>query len=258
VTARVYKDYAIVLRRRNLGETDRVVTFFGRDRGKFEAVAKGARRPKSKLAGSTEPFRTVKLMCALGRTLDIVSQCETQRPFNRIRADLPKIAAASMVAELCDGLLPEHQPNPALFDLAETGLDLIDESGDAERIALSFVLHAARMLGYDPVLGACASCGRAIDERAAFSPSAGGVVCPACGAVARDIVALSPPALEAMRKLKAARLENGASIEIRRADLEQINRVLKRFCEDKMHAAFRSPDFYSAVARLGKTGAEGR
>jgi DNA repair protein RecO (recombination protein O) len=252
LSIRVYKAYAIVLRRRNLGETDRVVTFFSRERGRFDAVAKGARRPRSKLAAATEPFRTVKLMCALGKTIDVVSQCETQRPFNRIRGDLAKIASASVVAELCDGLLADHQPNPALFDLAEFALELIDESERPQQIALSFVVHAAAMLGYDPVLGACALCGRATGDRVAFSPSAGGIVCPACGSSVRDIVALSPSALAALRRLRGARIEDG-SVEVSRADAEQVSRVLKRFCEDKMHAAFRSPDFAAAVTRINES-----
>lgn len=250
---RVYKAYAVVLRRRNLGETDRIVTFFSRERGKFDAVAKGARKPKSKLASATEPFRTVKLMCAVGKNLDIVSQCETEQAFNRIRSDLGKIAAASQVAELCSGLVPEHQPNPPFFDLLEQALELIDRSDRPGRVALGFLMQSAAMLGYDPVLGACASCGRATADRVAFSPTAGGVVCSSCGARARDIVAVSPSAVAAMRGLRASRLADVEAVRMSRADFDQISRALKLFCEDKMHAPFRSPDFAAAVARLNES-----
>jgi DNA repair protein RecO (recombination protein O) len=61
-----------------------------------------------------------------------------------------------------------------------------------------------RELGYAPVLEACAVCGKpATGEKLAFSPAAGGVLCPACAAGHRDRRPLSPRAWEALRRLSA-------------------------------------------------------
>jgi len=70
----VYKAEAIVLHQRALGESDRIVTLFTRENGKLRAVAKGVRRPTSRLGGRIEPFTHARLMLARGRTLDVIAQ----------------------------------------------------------------------------------------------------------------------------------------------------------------------------------------
>ena len=68
---------AVVLRHTELGEVDRIITLFSRQRGKLRAVAKGIRRPRSRKAGHLEPFTWVSLQLARGRDLWIVTQAET-------------------------------------------------------------------------------------------------------------------------------------------------------------------------------------
>src|SRR4051812_7357149 len=92
---RVYRAEAVVLKRLSIGETDRVVTLFTRDRGKLNAVAKGARGPRSKLAGVTEPFTYFKGLLALGQNLDVLTQAEVQGSYPELRKDLTKIGYAS-------------------------------------------------------------------------------------------------------------------------------------------------------------------
>ena len=72
----VYKAEGVVLRRRVLGEADRVITFYTREHGKVDAAARGVRRGTSRLAGRLEPFTHLRLLLAHGRTLDVVAQAE--------------------------------------------------------------------------------------------------------------------------------------------------------------------------------------
>src|SRR5690554_4752709 len=82
--ARLYRVNAIVLRRRDLGETDRIVTLLTAERGKLRVVAKGSRRPSSRIAGYLEPFSASRLLIARTRGLDIISQAESIDPFSGI------------------------------------------------------------------------------------------------------------------------------------------------------------------------------
>jgi len=68
---------AVVLRHSDWGEADRLLWLFTREQGKVRAIAKGARKLRSRKAGHIEPFTRVTLQLATGRDLYIVTQAET-------------------------------------------------------------------------------------------------------------------------------------------------------------------------------------
>ena len=69
-----YRAHALVLRKTKLGETDAIVTLLAEDGRELRAVAKGLRKPGSKLGGVLEPFTEVSLLLHTGRSLDVVSE----------------------------------------------------------------------------------------------------------------------------------------------------------------------------------------
>ena len=85
---RTYRVEAIVLRRVDFGEADRVLVLLTRERGKIPVVAKGVRRMSSRMAGHLELFTQSELMLAKGANLDVVTQAETRNPFRAVREDL--------------------------------------------------------------------------------------------------------------------------------------------------------------------------
>jgi hypothetical protein len=88
------------LRRQDFGEADRVVTLYSPRLGKFRAIAKGVRRPKSRLGGNVELFTHVNVLVAQGRNLDVITQAEAVRTYRHLRDDLWKAAYACYAAEL--------------------------------------------------------------------------------------------------------------------------------------------------------------
>src|SRR5437773_247463 len=82
--ARVYKPPAIVLRQRKLGDADKILTLYTANLGKIEAVAKGVRKTRSRLAGHVEPLTQATFMLAKGKSLDIVTQVETIESFQPV------------------------------------------------------------------------------------------------------------------------------------------------------------------------------
>src|SRR5512146_516604 len=97
---RLYRVSAVVLKRRDMGEADRLLTVFTRDRGKLSLLAKGVRKPASRKAGHIEPFTYVELLVARGQNLDLVTQAETREAHRRLREDLWRSTWAYHVAEL--------------------------------------------------------------------------------------------------------------------------------------------------------------
>ncbi len=173
----LYKTEAIVIRRSNLGEADRLITLFARDQGKLAAVAKGARKPKSRFVGRLELFTHLRLLLAVGRTLDVVSQVEVIDAFAPLRRDLTRLGYASLVAEIVDRSTAEREPAPGLFRLVRKTLELIRDQ-DAEVAALWFISQLLVTIGYGPNLDQCVICGRALRGSAFFSHALGGMLCP--------------------------------------------------------------------------------
>ena len=249
----IYRTEALVLRRQDFGEADRILTLYSPWRGKFRAIAKGVRRPKSRLGGHVELFTHVNVLVAEGRNLDIVTQAEATRPFGRIRDDLWKTAYASYVAELVDRFTEEHLGNQPIFDLllqAFTYLDevaapatgVIRESGEAgstaETAMRNFELRLLGHLGYAPELFTCVQCQERLapDGENRFSASGGGVLCASCGATHPGGRLLSVPAIKAMRLMakepfgvfRRLRLSPDQANEVEGAVRSHLNFILER------------------------------
>ncbi|MDQ3813961.1 MAG: DNA repair protein RecO, partial [Armatimonadota bacterium] len=123
--SRPYATRGVVLRVRTLGEKDRIMTLLSPERGKFDAVARGARQAKSKLRAVSQPFVLARFLLVQGRSLDIATQAEIEEAHIHITADLLKTAWATYCCELCDAL-PEQLPDAALFDLLCVTLGTLD------------------------------------------------------------------------------------------------------------------------------------
>src|SRR5512138_694291 len=121
----------VVLRHSDWGEADRLLVIFSREAGKLRAVAKGARKIRSRKAGHLEPFTHVKLLLARGRDFWIVTQAETVDAYLPVREDLLRTAYASKVIELLDRFAYEEGENRALYQLLVDTLERIASLPDA-------------------------------------------------------------------------------------------------------------------------------
>ena len=114
---RLYRCDVIALARMDFGEADRIVTLYSRDHGKLRAIAKGARRPLSRLGPHLEYFTLAHLMLARGRELDVVTSAETEDAHISLRSDIDAFGHASHMVEILDRLTRDRQANVAVFDL---------------------------------------------------------------------------------------------------------------------------------------------
>ena len=114
---RLYRTHAVVLRRRDYGDADRILTIFTPSLGKLEVIAKGIRKTTSRKAGHLELFTHTSLLLAQARTWDIISEAVTVESYRKIRNDLEKISRASYVCELVDCFTRADDENEPLWDL---------------------------------------------------------------------------------------------------------------------------------------------
>ena len=179
------KTVAITLKSRKWGEADRIVTLYARQLGKIRAVARGARRLKSRMGAALEPL----MICELnlfeksGDSLYRVSQVDLIEPFVRFREDLTLMAAAARMANVVGAVTPDGDRDPELFDTLEQGLRSLVTSDDPALTALLFQIRLLGLTGFRPQTDHCAACGKSREiHEPQFSPASGGLVCATCAA----------------------------------------------------------------------------
>lgn len=246
-----YSSEAIILKRSDLGEADRIVTLFTPYKGKFHAVAKGSRRPVSKLAGHLDLLNRSQLQLALGRNLDIVTQAEVRENFLRLRSELWHMTCGFYLAELIDRFVEDSTPHLDIYVLLLETLRYLDADAMAleqqrandtgpstaradehTRLLLRyFELRLLSAIGYEPALQNCAHCGNELlPEENGFKASSGGVLCPQCSRFWERRLSLN--ALKVLRFLQrskwieASRLRLDEQLQI---ELEMVMHSLLRF-----------------------------
>jgi DNA repair protein RecO (recombination protein O) len=199
---RRYATDAIVLSRFDYGEADRILTLLTPTHGKVKAIAKGIRRPTSRIGGSLEPFAELKLALAQGRTFEVVTQVEVIHPWLHLRDDLVSFGTASYLAELAERTQEERHPAETVYVLLKRAYELLDAGMAPGRVARWYEMHLADELGVRPEVDRCAECGRLLEagERYRWVPPLGGVLCERCPGPPYDRTELS---LEALKLLKA-------------------------------------------------------
>ncbi len=178
---RVYQTEAIIIKRINLGEADRILILYTPDHGKVKAIAKGSRRPKSKLGGHVELLTHSQLLIARGRSLDIVTQAQTINSFLPLKDDLKRMSCGLYVSELIDSFTEERSESRELFNLLLTTLHQLTAAQNNDTVLRYFELRLLDLTGYRPQLQKCANCNSALQPGINyFSPGQGGVLCSNC------------------------------------------------------------------------------
>ncbi len=224
----LYQNRVIILRSRNFGEADRILTVLSEDSGKFEALVKGARRQRSRFVGNTLPFNCLEAQFFAGKNLDILNQAELVYSFTKLREDLPKLTYASYWTELVDKFLPEHEPAKVIFRFLLAAFITLEKISTPELLNLAFILRLLNYLGYQPQIKKCIVCG-AVAEEKYFSHEAGGLLCPDCKSQYDDSFLLANQICELMAILGEIDLRNLESLNINQLEIQQINKILCNF-----------------------------
>ena len=177
----IQKTEAIVLRTHDFGETSLIVSFYTKELGKIDGLAKGIKTRRKKYSGYLQPFTCNDIVFyekAHGG-LCTISQCDLKDFFPAIRQDLEKTAYASYFVELIDKTTPLQDKNIEIFNLLLGFLGLLSVE-EARKVSPIFEIKLLHLLGLMPAIADCIHCGGALRGEARFSPSLGGLLCPKC------------------------------------------------------------------------------
>jgi DNA repair protein RecO (recombination protein O) len=246
---RRYVTEAIVLSRFDYSEADRILTLITPAGGKIKAIAKGIRRPTSRIGGSVEPFAELRLALAVGRTFDVITQVEVIHPWLNLRDDLVSFGTASYIAELANGTLEERHGAENVYLLLKRAYEILDAGMAPGRVARWFEIHLADELGVRPEVDRCVECGRLVeaDERYRWMPPLGGVLCERCPGPPFERAGLTLEALKLLKAYQRQDVEALAALRVRPDVEREVEISMREFLAYSLDRKPRSLSFLDEV-----------
>ena len=246
-----------MLRQFNLGEADRILSILTPGHGKVRAIARGVRRPKSKLRGSLDLTNLIDFSAAYGRDLDVVSEAQLRDDHPRVRSELSRLSKAIYACEIADSFAQERSPGGAQFDLMVDVLEALGDAPDPWSVVRWFETRMLDVSGFKPELESCVECFDRVEPGShLLDLGAGGVLCPQCRS--RGIghkVQVSESAMRVLRHLqhtvKWRELAPMRNTQIR----SEVEFIQTRYIRSVLERDLRSAEFVRLVAEVGPSAA---
>ena len=252
---RVFRTEAVVIKRVDLGEADRLLTLYTPRFGRLRAAAKGARKPTSRLGGHLELFSRIQVMVARGRNLDYVTQVETLDPFMPLRDDLEALGRACYLAELVDQFGEENTDSEELYALLVSALSALPASRQPDLLLRHFELHLLGLSGYRPELARCVTCRRElVPVTNSYSPAAGGVLCPQCAGSESIRRELTVEMLKSLRYLQANDWPAASQLRVKPSLQWEMEMLLAESLRYTLERQLKSVEFLQLLRRTGAPG----
>ena len=227
---RNYQTEAIIIKKVKLGEAGRILTLYTPHLGKIQAVAKGVRRPRSKMSGHLELLTHSLVSLARGRNIDTITGTQTINSFLPLKSDLQLTSYALYATELVNQFTAESIENYPLFKLLLETMHRLCQGGDNELVLRYFELHLLNEVGYRPQLGQCVACHSILKSVTnSFSPSAGGMLCPSCRQDQPMTYLLSVNAQKVLRLLQDSEYNIASGLKIDPGLARQLEMVMRNY-----------------------------
>ncbi|MER1986112.1 MAG: DNA repair protein RecO [Solibacillus sp.] len=244
----LHKWEGIVLKARAYGESNKIVTLLTREAGKVACMARGAKKPTSRLAGVTQVFMHGSYLVQRTSGMGTMQQGEHYSSMRHIQTDIVATAYASYVVELVDRLIDEGGPEPFAFEVLLQALNAIEEGYDPEAIALFVDWKMLPYAGVQPVLHACAGCG-AVDGEFAFSFTQGGFLCHRCFHLDAYIIRLTPTQLKLIRMFYTLSIEQVGKLDLKPQTKQFIKKIVTTIYEEQTGIRLKSRAFIEQLER---------
>jgi len=252
---RLYVTDAIVLSRFDFGEADRILTLLTPEFGKLKAIAKGIRKPTSRIGGALEPLAELRVQMAKGRTFDVVTQVQMLHTWMGLRDRLEVTATAWYCAELADRSLEERHGAEATYLLLRRAYELLDAGMAPGRVARWYEMRLCDELGVRPEVDRCVECARLLTpaDLVRWLPLQGGALCADHPGPSQASAGLSVDALRVLKAYQRLDVEALAGLRLPPAVEREVEAAMGVFVRHVMERDTRSRHFLAEVqAEYGK------
>lgn len=241
---------AVVLRHTDWGEADRMLNLFTREQGKLRAVAKGARKLRSRKAGHLEPFTRVALLLARGRDFWIVTQAETVDAYLPLHDDLVRTGYAAYVIELLDRFTYEEGENQSIYSLLVDTLHRLSAGEPSFSVVRFYEMRLLDYLGFRPQLFQCVRGHEEIHpEDQYFTARQGGVLCPRHGSEISDARPVSREALRYLRHFQRSSYTEAVRAQVPPNYQQEMETLLNYYLTYLLERSLNTPQFIREMKR---------
>lgn len=218
----------VILRTQDYGETHKIVTLFTKEKGRITAIARGAKKPKSRMAAITQPFILGSFLMQGGSGLGTLQQGEIILSNRKLREDIVKTAYASYIAELTNKLVDEKMADPFIYKQFTLSMQAIVEEKDPEIITMMYELKLYKKAGFAPILQHCALCGQT-DDTYAFSVIEGGLLCHRCLRMDAQALIISSTIVKLFQMFSEIDIERIGNISVKPENKKRIQQLMESY-----------------------------
>ena len=239
----------LVLRETEYKESSRILTVLTATEGKITVQARGAKRKGSKVAAATQLLSFSEMTLFTQKDRYTLTEARSVELFRGLREDIGKLALGSYFAELLDNLSDEDAPNPEMLSLGLNALYALSEGLRSDAvIKAAFELRLMCLAGFEPLLDACAVCGRAEPEVPVLSLLGGTLFCAGCRPEdAGESLTLSKGTLDAMRHITRVDPKKLYAFRVGETTERQLSRVCESYLLTQLGRGFGTLDFYRSI-----------
>ncbi|MDW0108976.1 DNA repair protein RecO [Sporosarcina aquimarina] len=238
----------IVLRTMPYGETNKIVTILTKEAGKLTAMARGAKKPASRLSSITQVFLYGSFLLRTGKGMGTLEQGEPINSMRHIREDLEATSYSSYIVELIDKLTEDGERSTGIFDLLHDALHAINEGYDPEAISLFVEWKMLRVAGIHPILHQCASCG-AVEGEFAFSFQEIGFLCHRCFHTDPYLVRISPSQLKLIRTFANVPITQVGTLNLKKPTKQFMKKIVRQIYDEQVGLRLKSLLFLDQLDR---------
>ncbi len=179
---------AIVLRSFNVGDQDKIVVLFSKEKGLLRAIAKGARKFGNRFGSSLEPMSTVRMFYYEKERKELLtlSHCDLLDSAFDVLRDYKTSCTLSYFAELIEEFFPSLAKEDILFRLLQSMLQAVKEGGDLDLLSRYFEAWFLQINGLLPDFKRCKKCRRRLEGGGWLAPRMDGIYCPSCAPQKKD------------------------------------------------------------------------
>ena len=240
------KTQGVVLRETSYQEADKILTVLTGDMGKRTVRARGCRRKGSRLAASAQLLVYSDMTLFEYRDYCTMNEAESIEQFSGIRGDIELLALCSYFAEVTEAVAQEDA-QPELLSLLLNSMYALDRLGKPQKLVkTAFELRLMCLAGYEPLLDACAQCGREEPVSACLGLEDGVLRCAGCrdGCEKGAWLSVPPAALAALRFIACTHPRRLFSFALDESSLAALGRVTEAFLLAQLDRSFGTLDFY--------------
>lgn len=239
----------IVIKTQDYSESHKIVTIFSNKLGKVSAIARGAKKPKSRMAAVTQPFILGEFFVYVNSGLSTIQQGDVIDSLRLIREDIIKTAYAAYVVELTDKLTDSRILNKYLFDQLYQTLQWIGEHNEADIPIMMFELKLYATAGIAPVLDRCVHCGNK-ESLFCFSITEGGLLCAKCKHTDPESIVLSEKLAKLLNIFANVELERIGTISVKPENKKLLRQLMDSYYDQYGGYFLKSKRFLNQMDKL--------